>query len=59
MNALPGGADPNAPHFFAISYGKDANRDVLKQIAEQTNGAFYIADQSNIERIFADISSEF
>lgn len=44
---------------FTIGYGKDANRDVLKGIADATQAKFYAGTQDNIVSVFKDISTFF
>ena len=43
---------------FSIAYGDDADADLLKRIAERTNGKSYTADLDNIQKIYEDISAE-
>jgi hypothetical protein len=44
---------------FAIAYGSDANKDILKQMAEPTGGKQYSSDPSTIDQIYADIATFF
>lgn len=45
---------------FAIGYGKMANRDVLQQIAEASNAAYYGAsDPETITKVFTAVISNF
>ncbi|HEX2575286.1 MAG TPA: VWA domain-containing protein, partial [Aquihabitans sp.] len=45
---------------FTIAYGKEASKDVLKQIAEATNAAFYDAsDPASITKVFTAVVSNF
>lgn len=59
LNNLPTGEDPSDAHLFTIGYGADVNKDVLKAIADRTNGLFFAATELNIQRIYEDISTEF
>jgi Ca-activated chloride channel family protein len=43
---------------FTIAYGEDADADVLRQIAEATNGAAYDStDPTTIDQVFAEAVS--
>jgi len=48
-----------AIHVFTIAYGKDARKDVLKQIADATQGKSYEGTPQNIASVFRDISTFF
>lgn len=44
---------------FTIGYGKDAQKDVLKKIADATQARFYEGKPENIREVFKDISTFF
>ena len=45
---------------FTIGYGADADVNVLKQMAESTNGGFYNAsDPKTINKVFTAVVSNF
>jgi Ca-activated chloride channel family protein len=44
---------------FTIAYGRDANREVLKKIAEATKAKTYDGDPKNILKIFQDVATFF
>jgi Ca-activated chloride channel family protein len=44
---------------FTIAFGSDADKSVLKQIAEPTGGKQYDSDPKNINAIYADIATFF
>lgn len=45
---------------FTIAFGADADQQVLKKIAEVSNGAFYDASEPDrIEKVFTDVISNF
>jgi Ca-activated chloride channel homolog len=46
-------------HVFTIAYGKDAKKDVLKQIADATQAKTYEGTPQNIVGVFKDISTFF
>ena len=58
FRCLPSGEDITGVKIFSIAYGDDADADLLKRIAERTNGKSYTADLDNIQKIYEDISAE-
>jgi len=44
---------------FTIGYGKDAQTNVLEQIANATRAKFYLGTPQNIESVFKEISTFF
>ena len=45
---------------FAIGYGKGANREVLEQITDASNAAYYSAsDPATITKVFTAVISNF
>jgi len=46
-------------HVFTIAYGRDARKDILKQIAEATQAKSYEGTPQNIVDVFKDISTFF
>ena len=46
-------------HVFTIAYGKDARKDILKQIADATQAKSYEGTPENIVGVFKDISTFF
>lgn len=44
---------------FTIGYGSDAQKDVLKQIADSTQARFYEGTPDNIRSVFQEISTFF
>jgi len=46
-------------HVFTIAYGRDARKDILKQIADATQANFYEGTPQNIQDVFRDISTFF
>jgi Ca-activated chloride channel family protein len=46
-------------HVFTIAYGRDAKKDVLKQIADATQAKTYEGTPQNIVGVFKDISTFF
>lgn len=49
----------SAIKLFTIAFGDDADKDVLKRIAEVTGGKQYTSDPGNINRIYAEIATFF
>jgi Ca-activated chloride channel family protein len=52
-------AETHTVRVFTIAYGHDARRDVLKQIADSTQGKAYDGSPTNIVEVFRDISTFF
>ena len=57
-SCLPSGEDVAGVKVYTIAYGNDADQDVLKKIANQTNGKMFISDVDNIVEIYLSISAE-
>jgi Ca-activated chloride channel family protein len=55
---LPGGEDVKEVKIFTISYGEDANQDLLLRIANRTNGKTFVSDPESIDEIYLSISAE-
>ncbi len=49
-------AKANNTTVYTIAYGRDADEDVLEELALQANGHFYLADEANIAEIYAEMS---
>ncbi len=57
-DCLPTGEDVEGIKVFTIAYGKDAYESLLEDIAERTNGKYYVSDPMNIEEVYLAISYE-
>lgn len=44
---------------FTIAFGDDADKEVLKRLAEVTGGKQYTSDPGNINKIYAEIATFF
>ena len=44
---------------FTIAYGKDADKDILRQIADATQAKSYVGTPENIRSVFREISTFF
>ncbi len=55
---LPTGEEVEGVKVFTIAYGNDADQDVLKKIASQTNGKMFVSGVDNISEIYLSISAE-
>ena len=51
--------ETKAIHVFTIAYGRDARKDILKQISDATQGKSYEGTPQNITSVFRDISTFF
>ncbi len=56
---IRGTSERPSPRVFTIGYGKGFKADVLKAIAEATQGKFYVGTQRDIIAVFKDISTFF
>ena len=59
LSRLPSGLEAAGVKVYAISYGDDADLDLLKTLANRTNGKHFSGDVENIEAVYFLISSEF
>lgn len=48
-----------SPKIFTIAFGRDADKEILKRIAEVTGGRQYDSDPENINEIYAEIATFF
>jgi Ca-activated chloride channel family protein len=44
---------------FTIAFGEDADKDILKRIAEATGGKQYDSDPKSINKVYSDIATFF
>ncbi len=58
FRCLPSGEDVKEVKIFTISYGDDANQDLLLKIANRTNGKTFVSDPESIDEIYLSISAE-
>jgi Ca-activated chloride channel family protein len=59
LSRLPSGSEASGVKIYAIAYGEDADLDLLKTLANRTNGKQFSGDVENIEAVYFLISSEF
>jgi Ca-activated chloride channel family protein len=57
--AQSGGEGGNAIKLFTIAFGDDADKDVLKQLAEPTGGKQYNSDPASIMQVYGEIATFF
>lgn len=57
--AQSGGEGGNAIKLFTIAFGDDADKDVLKQLAEPTGGKQYNSDPASIMKVYGEIATFF
>ncbi len=58
FECLPSGEDVTGVKVFTIAYGSDADTDLMKRIANRTNGKSFTGDPETIESIYNSISAE-
>jgi len=59
LSRLPSGVEAAGVKIYAIAYGDDADLNLLKTLANRTNGKQFSGDVENIEAVYFLISSEF
>jgi Ca-activated chloride channel homolog len=59
LSRLPSGTEAAGVKIYTIAYGDDADLDLLKTLANRTNGKQFSGDVENIEAVYFLISSEF
>jgi len=59
MNRIRYDGETHTIHVFTIAYGKDARKDILRQIADATRANSYEGTPQNIVGVFKDISTFF
>ena len=59
LSRLPSGDQPGGVKLFTISYGEDANKDLMKTLANRTNGKNFEGNPQNIRSVYLSISAEF
>jgi Ca-activated chloride channel family protein len=59
LSRLPSGTEASGVRIYTIAYGADADLDLLRTLANRTNGKQFSGDVENIEAVYFLISSEF
>jgi Ca-activated chloride channel family protein len=59
LSRLPSGTEAAGVKIYSIAYGDDADLDLLRTLANRTNGKQFSGDVENIEAVYFLISSEF
>jgi Ca-activated chloride channel homolog len=59
MQRIQYDGETRAIHVFTIAYGKDARKDILKEISDATQAKSYEGTPQNIVDVFRDISTFF
>lgn len=57
-SCLPPGETADTLKIFTIAYGRNADEELLEEIAIQTNGRFYTSNPEDIEEIYRQIAFE-
>lgn len=55
---LPANAEAEGIRIFPIAFGKDANTQVLKRIADASGGKLFTANPESIDKVYLGISAE-
>jgi Ca-activated chloride channel family protein len=59
LSRLPSGTEAAGVKIYTIAYGDDADVDLLRTLANRTNGKQFDGNVENIEEVYFLISSEF
>ena len=59
MARMPQADESESTKVYTIAYGEDADRDLLREIAERSNAAAFDGTTSNIREIYLDIAAYF
>lgn len=59
LQRLRGSGEAQGARIFTIAYGRNAQKDILEQIAEVTHGRSYQGTPENIRTVFREISTFF
>jgi len=59
MNRIRYDGETHDIHVFTIAYGRDAKKDILRQIADATQANSYVGNPQNIVEVFKEISTFF
>jgi Ca-activated chloride channel family protein len=59
LSHLPSGSEARGIKIYTIAYGEDADLDLLRTLANRTNGKQFTGDVEDIEAVYFLISSEF
>jgi Ca-activated chloride channel family protein len=59
LSGVRADAESRSIRIYTIAYGNDARRDLLKEIADATQGKSYEGTPRNIVEVFRDISTFF
>jgi hypothetical protein len=59
MNRIRYDGETHDIHVFTIAYGRDAKKDILREIADATQANSYEGTPQNIVEVFRDISTFF
>lgn len=58
-DALIAHATANDAAVYTIAYGRDADQDILAELATRGNGNFYLGDEASIAAIYEEMSAAF
>ncbi|MEW6265345.1 MAG: VWA domain-containing protein [Thermodesulfobacteriota bacterium] len=59
LDALPRGEDFDAPKIYGIAYGAEADRDLLAEISNRTNGRLFTSSTKDIAKTYQEMSANF
>jgi len=59
LDALPKGEDFDAPKIYSIAYGPEADKALLTEIANRTNGRKFVSSAEEIVRTYKELTANF
>jgi Ca-activated chloride channel family protein len=59
LDALPGGEDYDVPKIYTIAYGSEADKDLLAEISNRTNGRLFSSSAEEIVKTYKELSANF
>ncbi|MBF0118148.1 MAG: VWA domain-containing protein [Desulfobacterales bacterium] len=59
VDMLPRGEDYNVPKIYSIAYGSEADKDLLAEISNKTNGRLFISSPEEIVKTYKELSANF
>jgi Ca-activated chloride channel family protein len=59
LDALPKGEDYDLPKIFTIAYGEEADRELLAEISNRTNGRLFKSNPEEIMKTYKELSANF
>jgi Ca-activated chloride channel family protein len=59
LDTLPSGEDYDVPKIYTIAYGSEADKDLLAEISNRTNGRLFSSSAEEIMKTYKELSANF